>query len=142
MGKKLFRQNAEEEGISPDQLQDYVRVTNPLVWTVLIAVVLLLAGGFIAASFGKVELTMNDSATVSSGTAHIEVATPDANKLKEGMVVRFPEQKVEATIEVLEWLSDYLIQASFAIDLPDTSTSPYPCVIVIDRVSPIGFLMN
>ena len=142
MGKKLFRQDRQEVGTSPDQLQDYVRVTNPLVWTVLIAIVLLLGGGFVAASLGKVELTMNDSATVASGTAHIEVATPDANKLKQGMVVRFPEQRVEATIEVLEWLSHDLIQASFAIDLPDTTSTPYPCVIVIDRVSPIGFLLN
>ena len=142
MGKKLFRKNEQEVGTSPEQLQDYIRVTNPLVWTVLIAVVLLLAGGFAAASFGKVELTMNDSATVESGTARLEVATPDANKLKEGMVVRFPEQKKEAAIEVLEWLTDDLIQASFAIDLPDTASTPYPCVIVIDRVSPIGFLLN
>ena len=142
MKKKLFRQNEEELGTSPDQLQEYIRVTNPVVWVVLVAVVLLLGGGFVAASLGKVELTMNASATVTSGIAYIDVATPDANKLKEGQTVRFTGQETVGRIEQIEWLSDDLAEATFTVTLPDTDTHPYPCVIVTDIVSPIGFLLN
>ena len=142
MGKKLFRHNENELGTSPEQLQDYVRVTNPFVWMILAAVILLLSGGIVAACFGKVEVTMNASAYVESGIAYIDMATPDAFKLKEGMVVRFTGKSVEAQIANIAWISDDLAEASFEINLPDATTYPYPCVIVTDVVSPVSFLLN
>ena len=142
MGKKLFRHNEQELGSSPDQLQDYIRVTNPFVWVVLIAVMLLLAGGIVAAIFGKVEITLNASAYVESGVAYIDLATPNAFKIKEGMTVRFTGQETEGTIEKIKWLSDDLAEASFTVDLPDALVYPYPCVVVTDLVSPISFLIN
>ena len=142
MGKKLFRQSEQELGTSPEQLQDYIRVTNPLVWMILVAVILLLAGGIVAASFGKVEVTLNASAYVESGTAYIDMATPNASKLKKGMTVRFTEQDTEAQSEKIEWLTSELAEASFTVDLPDATQYPYPCVVVTDVVSPITFLIN
>ena len=140
--KRLFRQNQDELGNSPDQLQDYVRVTNPIVWVVLVAVILLLGGGAVAATLGKVEVTLNAAAFVTSGTAYMDVATPDANKLKEGMTVRFTGQGASAQIAAIEWLTPELAEATFAIALPDTTDHPYPCVVVTDVVSPISFLIN
>ena len=142
MARKLFRQSEQELGTSPEELQDYVRVTNPLVWTILIAVVLLLAGGIVAASFGRVEVTMNAPAFVTSGQARIEVSTPNANKLKEGQKVRFPDKGKETYIAAIEWLSTDLAEATFAVDLPDSTTVPYFCVVVTDVVSPIDFLIH
>ena len=142
MAKNLFRKSEAELGTSPEQLQDYVRVTNPLVWTVLVAVVLLLGGGIIAATFGKVEVTMNAFAFVESGNARIDLAIPDAYKLQEGMTVRFTEQKTEAKISTLTWISDDLLEATFAVDLPDATTAPYSCIIVTGTVSPISFLID
>ena len=142
MAKKLFRHNEEELGTSPEQLQHYVRVTNPLVWTVLIAVALLLAGGIVAANFAKVETTMYASAYVESKLATIDIPTPDALKVKEGMKVRFTDQGAETTIETIEWVSPNLAEASFTIDLPDTTQYPYPCLIVTGTVSPIDFLLH
>ena len=40
----LFRKKSMEKVTSPEQLNDYIRVSNPGVWTVLAAVVILLAG--------------------------------------------------------------------------------------------------
>ena len=142
MGKRLFRQNEQEFGTSPEQLQDYIRVTNPLVWVALIAVILLLGGGVVAACFGKVEITLNAFAYVTSGTASIDMATPDAYKLSEGMVVRFTGQETEAKIERIQWLTEDLVEATFTVTLPDTDSHPYPCVIVTGTVSPISFLTD
>ena len=143
MAKKLFRQNEADFGTSPEQLQDYIRVTNPFVWMILVAVIVLLAGGIVASVFGKIEVTLNASAYVEEGIAYIDMATPNAFKLKEGMLVRFTsKQGVEAKIEKIEWVSESLAEASFAISLPDATEYPYPCVIVTDIVSPISFLIN
>ena len=40
----VYRKASVERISSPEQLNDYLRVTNPSVWIVLAAVVLLLAG--------------------------------------------------------------------------------------------------
>ena len=141
MAKKIFRHNEADFGTSPDQLQDYIRVTNPFVWMALIAVILLVAGGVVAAIFGKVEVAFNASARVETGIAYIDVATPNAYKLQEGMTVRFTSEKKEAKITNIVWLTDDLIaEASFAIDLPDATS--YTCVIVTEVVSPIDFLIG
>ena len=40
----LFRQKSLDRISSPEQLNDYIRVSTPSVWMVLIAIVILLAG--------------------------------------------------------------------------------------------------
>ena len=141
MAKRIFRHNEADFGTSPEQLQDYIRVTNPFVWMVLVSVILLLAGGIVASIFGKVEVTLNASARVETGIAYIDVATPDAYKLEKGMTVRFTAEKQEAKIENIVWLNDNQIaEASFTVDLPDAIS--YTCVVVTDVVSPIDFLIG
>lgn len=44
---KLFREKNLERLESPEQLNDYLRVTSPGVWMILSAVILLLIGVFI-----------------------------------------------------------------------------------------------
>ena len=46
MGEKeqLFREKTMERISSPEQLTDYLRVTNPGIWAVLTAVILILVG--------------------------------------------------------------------------------------------------
>ena len=141
MAKKIFRHSEADFGTSPDQLQDYIRVTNPFVWMVLVAVILLIAGGVVAAVFGKIEVTLNAFARVETGIAYIDVATPDAYKLQKGMTVRFTSENQEAKIENIVWLTDDLIaEASFVVNLPDNNS--YTCVIVTEVVSPIDFLIG
>ena len=40
----LFRQKSIDRVSSPEQLNDYIRVTTPSVWLALIAIILLLTG--------------------------------------------------------------------------------------------------
>ena len=47
----IFRQKSMERLSSPEQLNDYLKVTNPAVWVVLAAVIFLLAGLFIWSFF-------------------------------------------------------------------------------------------
>ena len=53
---KLFREKNLERLESPEQLNDYLRVTSPGVWMILSAVVLLLIGVFIWGVFGRIKL--------------------------------------------------------------------------------------
>jgi hypothetical protein len=53
----IFTKKATDKLRSPDDLDEYVRVTNPSVWVVLAACIVLLVGLFAWAVFGTAEYT-------------------------------------------------------------------------------------
>lgn len=53
----IFRQKSMDRVSSPEQLNDYIRVTTPSVWLVMAALVVLLVGMLAWSVFGKVEAT-------------------------------------------------------------------------------------
>jgi hypothetical protein len=64
---KLFREKNLERLESPEQLNDYLRVTSPGVWMILSAVVLLLIGVFIWGVFGRIEATTQAVVVTENG---------------------------------------------------------------------------
>lgn len=56
----IFRQKSLDRVSSPEQLNDYIRVTKPSVWLVLLALIVLLAGLLIWSIFGTVEVKNAD----------------------------------------------------------------------------------
>ncbi len=59
----IFRQKSLDKVSSPEKLDDYIRVTTPSVWIVLIAIVLLLAGAVVWSIFGEIEIHNEDGTT-------------------------------------------------------------------------------
>lgn len=59
----IFRQKSMDRISSPEQLNDYIRVTTPSVWLVLIAIILLLAGMLAWSVLGTVEAHAADGST-------------------------------------------------------------------------------
>ncbi|MCR5418705.1 MAG: hypothetical protein K6E84_07310 [Lachnospiraceae bacterium] len=59
----LFRKKSLDRVSSPEQLNDYIRVTTPSVWLVLLALILLLVGMLIWSVFGTVQGTGPDGQT-------------------------------------------------------------------------------
>ena len=59
----IFRQKSIKRVSSPEQLNDYIRVTAPSVWIVLISLVLLLAGILAWCIFGRIEVHNDDGTT-------------------------------------------------------------------------------
>ena len=51
----LFRENSMEQISSPEQLTDYLHVTNPTVWAVMAAIILLLVGMLVWGSLATVD---------------------------------------------------------------------------------------
>ena len=64
--KSIFRDKSLERISAPEQLNDYIKVTKPSVWVVLIATILLIAGALVWAIFGKIEVNSeNGTETVA-----------------------------------------------------------------------------
>lgn len=60
---ELYRKKSLDRISSPEQLDDYIRVTSPPVWIVLIAIVILLIGILAWGIFGEVEEEKADGTT-------------------------------------------------------------------------------
>jgi len=85
----LFRKESVESIQSPEQLNDYMRVTNPSVWVVLIAVIVLLAGMLVWSSTAAIESYAEGSSQVQGGVMTIRFDDQQfAKKLEAGMPVR------------------------------------------------------
>ena len=62
-GSGIFREKTMKRVSSPEQLNDYIRVTSPSVWIVLIALVVLLVGMLAWSVFGRIETHNEDGST-------------------------------------------------------------------------------
>ncbi len=56
MSESIFREKSLERVSSPEKLNDYIRVTTPSVWVILIATFLLLFGAIVWSIFGRITI--------------------------------------------------------------------------------------
>ena len=52
----VFREKSLEKISSPERMDEYIKVTTPSVWVVLVALVVLLAGFLVWSIFGTMEV--------------------------------------------------------------------------------------
>ncbi|WP_026658454.1 hypothetical protein [Butyrivibrio sp. AC2005] len=52
----IFRNKSIERVSSPEQLNDYIQVTTPSVWIILLAVIILIVGMLIWGIFGEIHV--------------------------------------------------------------------------------------
>ena len=90
-GKRVFREKTLERISSPDQLNDYLHVTNPGIWAVLTAVIILLAGVFVWSCTGTLETKSPASMVVKNHVA--EIVVKDDSVLEKGMVIKEASQE-------------------------------------------------
>ena len=134
-GNQLFRQKALDQMTSPDQLTDCLKVTNPGVWAVLIAVVLLLLGLLAWACVGTLKTTADAKVVVKDDSAAIMLESPYV--INQGMTVTILSQEypVESTAA-----DEYGRTVGVAnVDLPNGA---YDGTVVVDETHAIDFLLQ
>ena len=133
----IFRQKSLESISSPEQLTDYLRVTNPAIWSILAAVILLLGGLFAWGTVGQLETVANGTAVVENGMAQIMVLDTNKGTVTSGMTVRIGT--TESVISTTEQ-DEYGRMIAYA---PVTITDgKYDVKVVTESISPITFLFS
>ena len=89
MSEEIFRQKSLDKVKSPESLDDYIQVSNPGVWLLLISIIILLAGACVWGAFGHVDSTVPTTVLAESGTADCFVADEDISSVHEGLTVKF-----------------------------------------------------
>lgn len=162
-GYSIFSKTAQEKLRSPDDLDKYVRVTNPSKWAVLVAFAMILAGVLVWGIFGTVSTSVTGTGVVVNGkalcylpadeAAHVRVgdaALVGGKKLRVAQIAPVPSSHEEAE-EILG--SDYLVETLFngkwatEVTFEGDVTSlaegvPLTVNITTERVAPITLILG
>lgn len=155
---ELFRKKSMEKVTSPEQLNDYIKVTNPGVWMILAAVTILLVGVCVWGIFGHLDSQIQTAGVCKNGvlTCYIKEAdisdvdqtaliSVNGNEYSIAEISAFPIQLDEETesyvmhignIDTNEWVFEIIADTQ---DLPDGS---YEICVITERVSPMSFVFN
>ena len=131
MNQQLFRKSSMDRISSPEQLNDYIRVTNPGVWLVLAAVIVLLMGACVWGIFGRLETKITVPVQVAGGEARLV--------LEDGQQV---DSSAPVVIDGREFSLGPAVGSgaySVSVDLPD---GEYQAQVVTESVTPISFGFN
>lgn len=158
MDNTIFRKKSMDRISSPEQLQDYIRVSNPGVWLLLAGIVAVLVGFCVWCAFGHMESRLPVPVLCGSGMNSCYVSEEDAAKIKPGMELRVGEETarvVEVSTEpfaVDENFPEYAAhiggfsqgQWVYGVTLSDILLEPgwYRGELLVESVSPISFLLN
>lgn len=157
MKEEIFRKKSIERVNSPDQLNDYIRVASPGVWTVLAAVIILLAGICVWGVFGHLDTVLDAAAVCENGALRLYVPEEKAGEVSAGMKVKVDGGEYELTsvaaspvrvdnafdayaahvggLEQGQWV----YPAYAAAALPD---GVYRAEIITERIAPASFVVN
>ena len=115
---KVFRQTSMDRIQSPEQLNDYLRVTNPTVWVLLAAVIVLLAGMLVWGAFTYIGSFAEGSGRVENGVMTIVFEDDSmAKNVAAGMTAAVGDTK--ATISSVGYGTDGRVFAIAETGLAD-----------------------
>ena len=86
--KKLFREKSLEQFSTPEQLNDYIRVTNPSVFLFLIGIIAFLIGVVIWGMTGTIEASSTVDAVSSGGYLTAYVPFAEASDIGDDSLIR------------------------------------------------------
>lgn len=139
MNETLFRKKSLDKVKSPENLDDYIQVSNPGVWLLLVSVIVLLAGACVWGIFGHLDSTVDTSIHAEDGTIVCFIMNEDFTSVQEGMTVKFDEYEAVVTGTWQKEDPGYLCVLESEQTIPDGF---YEGKIVTKSVKPLSFVLN
>lgn len=159
MADSIFRKESLKKVTSPEELNDYIKVTSPGVWLAIAAAAVLLIAALVWALFGSLDSSVTVKGVAKDGTIRCYVSDTSAISAgcsveiggKQGMVTSVSTRPVsrEEAIETCggdEYdvycldLADWNYVVEIAAD--QVSDGFVTASVVTDSVSPISFLFG
>ena len=131
----IFRKETLDRISSPDQLTDYLRVTNPGIWVILATVILLLFGLIAWSAVGTLETKAEAKVVVKDYQAQVVVSGTET--VKEGMPLRIDSQ--EFKILSVEQDEYGRTMAYAEVTMPD---GIYDGCVIVEQIHPVEFLLE
>ncbi len=97
--KTIFREKSIEQLSAPEQLMDYLRVTGPGIWLILIGIIMLLAGVLIWGAAGRISTTISVPTQVEDGVLSCYVLSEDMKRADDTVEISIGDQEMEASVK-------------------------------------------
>lgn len=157
MNEGLFRKKSIKKISSPNQLNDYIRVSNPGVWMILACIIILLIGMWVWSIFGRFETVLEVSAISKDGKIVCYVKEDSISDITKDMTVRikgkeYPIKNISASpmrvtddfeayalhigsLQAGEWVYEVIVDAGL-------ENGTYKAEIITESMAPVSFLLN
>lgn len=139
MVEEIFRKKSLDKIKSPESLDDYIRVSNPGVWLLLISVVILLAGVCVWSLFGHIDSTVSSTVRVQNAEAVCYVSEENISSIQTGLTVKFANTEASITQISEKTEEGYVCKLSSGNSLADGF---YEAKVVIRSYRPLSFIFN
>lgn len=158
MSGTIFREKSLEKIASPEQMNDYIRVSSPSVWMVLAAVIVLLAGVCVWGVFGHLDTAVQMGGVCTNGRLTVFVGEEEHDKIGESAIVSVDgveyavAEITNVPIRVDDQIDPYIVHlAGFSegdwvyvlyADAPGLAGGVYAVSVITERVRPMDFVLN
>lgn len=157
MKKSIFREKSIERISSPEQFDEYVKVSNPSVWVLLTAIIILLMGFLYWSIFGRLSTTIPVAVVSTGDQVYCYVLEDDSEEIVIGKEVVLDNIKLAITgisstpeyvaeddnatvVHILESEDDvWTVKCVLDGSLPEGT---YEAELVTDSIAPITFITN
>ena len=139
MNEGIFRQKSIDRVNSPENLDEYIRVSNPGVWLLLVSVIVLLVGACIWGALGHIDSTVATGVRAENGTVTCCIAEADIASVQKGMTVKFGG--FEAVITEIGSLDMRGSSCTLQTEQPVPDGS-YEGTVIVETIRPLSLVLN
>ena len=152
MDHSVFRQKSMERITSPEQMNDYIRVSNPSVWMILAAVIVLLIGVCVWGAFGHLDTVVQTGGICEDGRLTVYLSESDFARSVGEAEYAAASDAAGTPILLDESTDPYLLHLiglsagdwvhALSAEAPDLKDGVYTVSVIIERVRPLDFVLN
>ena len=157
MSDNIFREKSLKRISSPESLNDYVKVSNPGIWVLLIGVIVLLIGFLAWGTFGRIDSKITTVGVVNNGSLITYVNEEDIDMIKNSSLINIDGEEYSissvsnAPIKLdYDFTESYLHIAGLTesawvykiFSSVPLSDGIYKINIITERIKPISLLFN
>ena len=147
-----------EKITSPEQMNDYIRVSNPGIWMVLAAVIVLLAGVCVWGVFGRLDTSLQTGGVCQNGRLIVYISEKDFSDISEKAIISVNGNEyalsdiANSPIQLDDSADSYLLHLSglskgdwaYALEVNSSGLADgtYTVSVITERIKPLDFVLN
>lgn len=133
----LFREKSLKRISSPEQLNDYMKVTGLSVWLIILAIIFILISACLWGVMGRLETKKEYDIHIQNEKAITYFPILENQTYEEGMVVYVDHYQGKIT-HVSKEDHNWIVE----IAMPSLQDGDYHATILIESIAPLSFLWN
>ena len=140
MSEEIYRKKSLERIKSPESLNDYVKVSNPAVWLIVIAIAALIIGAIVWGIFGHIDTKVPAKAKVKNGEITCMISD---DRITGSMLLKVSNEEYDFRVPNYYTVDEDTDCVAFVYKAKTSlKDGTYNATAIIERTAPITFVFN